>query len=137
MEREILFTIDTYNGVIDIYGPTNEKIASSKVIKIETVLENAVLTERRERLKCAKNDFQIKEIIQDTNWKIRVLNEQRKNKEKMEKDAELLVAFAKKAIYEVKAAKRRESRRNKSILLDNTNEEKPLRRSSRIASTKE
>lgn len=137
MESELLFTINTYNGPIDIYGPTNEKIASSKVIKIETVLENAVLNERRKRLKYAKNGFQIKEIIQDTNWKIRVLNEQRKNEEKMEKDAQLLIEFAKKAIKEVKEAKRRESRRNSSILLDNINEEKPLRRSTRIACTKE
>lgn len=137
MEREILFTVDTFTGPIDIFGPTKEKFNSSKVIKIESVLERAVMSERKKKLNCAKNAFQIREIMQDTNWKIRVLNEQRKNKEKREKDAELLVAFAKKAIYEVKAAKMREYRRNKSILLDNTNEEKPLRRSSRIASTKE
>ena len=137
MEREILFTVDTFTGPIDIFGPTKEKFNSSKVIKIESVLERAVMRERKKKLNYAKNAFQIREIMQDTNWKIRVLNEQRKNEEKMGKDAQLLIEFAKKAIKEVKEAKKRESRRNSSILLDNTNEEKPLRRSSRIASTKE
>ena len=42
------------------------------------------MRERKERLQKAKTDFEIKEIMNDTNWKIRVLNEQRFQEETQE-----------------------------------------------------
>lgn len=69
---------------IEIYGPTNENYQIQKKIEIKTVLERAMMRERKERLQKAKTDFEIKEIMNDTNWKIRVLNEQRFQEETQE-----------------------------------------------------
>tara|TARA_B100000900_G_scaffold413760_1_gene438512 strand:+ start:160 stop:492 length:333 start_codon:yes stop_codon:yes gene_type:complete len=82
MEKKILFTVENWKGdIVDIYGPTKEKLHSGKVIKVQSSLEHDMMHERRTLLSLAKTDREVKEIMRDTNWKIRVLNEQRLNEE--------------------------------------------------------
>ena len=83
MDNRILFTVEKWTGeMVDIYGPTNEKYGNEKVIEVISSLEHDIMHERRNLLAGAKSDYQVKEIMKETNWKIRVLNEQRKSDDK-------------------------------------------------------
>lgn len=83
MDNIKLFTVERWTGEeIDIYGPTNEKYENEKVIEVISSLEHDIMHERRKLIAGAKSDYQVKEIMKETNWKIRVLNEQRKNNDK-------------------------------------------------------
>lgn len=89
MNSKILFTVKKLNEhtnkyeTINIYGPTKQKKTSPKPIKVESELEKALIIERKERLKKAgNNNYMIKQIMDETNWQMRVLNEQRKIEEK-------------------------------------------------------
>tara|TARA_Y100000816_G_C25884933_1_gene461732 strand:- start:211 stop:561 length:351 start_codon:yes stop_codon:yes gene_type:complete len=83
MDNEILFTVEKWTGeIVDIYGPTNEKYGNEKVIEVISSLEHDIMHERRNLIAAAKSDYHVKEIMKETNWKIRVLNEQRKSNDK-------------------------------------------------------
>ena len=145
MSSQELFTVTVWKGIrnptcefVEIYGPTKQKLESGKPIMHVTTLGNHVLKERDQQLKnLDKNKkkyedsnrmeewaAEYKRIVQESNWKIRVLNEQEKQREKDLEDAELLLNFAKKAKQEEVRNIRKEKRANK--------QEEPLRRSKRI-----
>jgi hypothetical protein len=93
MSKPSLFTVEIESDYkkpenIEIYGPTNEKYQVQKKIEVKTKLERAMIRERKERLLKAKTDFEIKEVMNDTNWKIRVLNEQRYEEEQKQEKRE-------------------------------------------------
>lgn len=99
-EEQVLFTINnTFGGrvtkVADIYGPTKEKLEKTKPVPISSKYAKYILAERRERIKkldSHKNrnkyfkenkidelEKQKNEVIKETNWKLRVLEEQYRN----------------------------------------------------------
>lgn len=83
MDNKILFTVEKWRGgLVNIYGPTNEKYSNEKVIEVISSLEHDIMHERRNLIAGAKSDYEVKEIMRETNWKIRVLNEQRKSDDK-------------------------------------------------------
>ena len=93
MSKPSLFTVEIESDYknpesIEIYGPTNENYQVQKKIEVKSRLERAIIRERKERLLKAKTDFEIKEIMNDTNWKIRVLNEQRYQEEEIQEVCE-------------------------------------------------
>ena len=84
MENNILFTVEDWRGeFVNIYGPTNEELHKGKVIEVQSSLEHDIMHERRKLISFARTDYEVKEILRETNWKIRVLNEQRLNKEEI------------------------------------------------------
>jgi len=93
MSKPSLFTVKIESDYkkpesIEIYGPTNENYQVQKKIEVKSTLERAIIRERKERLLKAKTDFEIKEVMNDTNWKIRVLNEQRYEQQEKEDSEE-------------------------------------------------
>jgi hypothetical protein len=85
MESTILFTVKTYSGEeIPIYGPTNERLLSTKPVNSNVKYGRYIMRERDEKLKnlgtwniCNDNlEKEKRKIFMETNWKLRVLNEQ-------------------------------------------------------------
>ena len=85
MESSILFTVKTYSGEeIPIYGPTNERLLSTKPVNSNVKYGRYIMRECDEKLKhqdtyniCNDNlEKEKKKIFIETNWKLRVLNEQ-------------------------------------------------------------
>jgi hypothetical protein len=87
MESIILFTVKTYSGEeIPIYGPTSERLLSPKPVNSNVKYGRYIMRERDEKLKhldtCTWNIWNDKlekekrKIYIETNWKLRVLNEQ-------------------------------------------------------------
>ena len=84
MESSILFTVKTYSGEeIPIYGPTSERLLSTKLVNSHVKYGKYILSERDEKLKhvdtwniCNDNlEKEKRKIFIETNWKLRVLNE--------------------------------------------------------------
>ena len=85
MESTILFTVKTYSGEeIPIYGPTSERLLSTKPVNSNVKYGRYIMRECDEKLKhldtyniCNDNlEKEKKKIFIETNWKLRVLNEQ-------------------------------------------------------------
>jgi hypothetical protein len=85
MESTILFTVKTYSGEeIPIYGPTNERLLSTNPVTSNVKYGRYIMRERDEKLKnlgtwniCNDNlEKEKRKIFMETNWKLRVLNEQ-------------------------------------------------------------
>ena len=84
MESTILFTVKTYSGEeIPIYGPTSERLLSTKPVNSNVKYGKYIMRERDEKLKhldtwniCNDNlEKEKRKIFIETNWKLRVLNE--------------------------------------------------------------
>ena len=65
MSTNTLFTVKIERDYknpekIEIYGPTNETYQIQKKIEINTVLDRAMMRDRKERLQKAKSDFDVK-----------------------------------------------------------------------------
>jgi hypothetical protein len=128
MENQVLFTIITTYGnkVVDIYGPTNQLLESSKPVSSVSKYAMYVLDERRDRLKKLdsyemRNKYhrenkmdeleQMKnDVMKETNWKLRVLEEQSKQRIAMKEAAETLIMFAKTASRDSMRELRRQKR---------------------------
>ena len=101
MEKQVLFTITQTLGrkvtkVVDIYGPTNELLEKTKPVSSVSKYAGLVLAERKERLRKLdsyemRNKYhrenkmdeleQMKnDVMKETNWKLRVLEEQSKQR---------------------------------------------------------
>ena len=131
MTSQILFTITETFGrkvtkVVDIYGPTNELL--EKTIPVSSVCKYAryIIAERRERLRklnshVNRNKYfkenkmdeleELKnEVIKETNWKLRVLEEQSQERTYRNEAANTLLMFAKTASNERMRETRRQNR---------------------------
>ncbi len=155
MTKQELFTINkwTYQygkgdicEIISIYGPTREKLLSSRPVNSNVRYGRAVIDEERKKLrnlnswKTRNKYFQSgrmqefeeekKKINMETNWKLRVLNEQEREEKKKIEAANTLLEFAEQARKEVaqneRAHKRSKTREDKKA------QDLPLRRSRRL-----
>ena len=151
MTQQELFTINkwTYQyrkgdicEIISIYGPTNEKFESMRPVNSNVRLGSYVWRERNEKLKNLENhkvknkyfqsgrmeewENEKKNIILETNWKLRVLNEQAREEKNRMEAAEALIKFADETRKEAK----RNERRNKKV--NEVKEPQVLRRSLRL-----
>ena len=132
--------------IVEIYGPTKEKLESSRPVNstLSGRLGYHVIEERRERIKHrdsykVKNKYyqsgrmekweeEKKKAIMETNWKLRVLNEQEREKKKIQEAAEALLELSKTALKKERSEKAKRTReQNKAI----QNSQAP-RRSTRI-----
>ena len=154
MTKQELFTINkwTYQygkgdicEIISIYGPTREKLQSSRPVNSNVRYGRAVIDEERKKLKTlnawkTRNKYfqsghmqefeeEKKKINMETNWKLRVLNEQEREEKKKIEAANTLLEFAEQARKEV-AQKKRQSKAKKTIQDKKT--EMPIRRSNRL-----
>ena len=164
MTKQELFTINkwTYKygtgdicEIISIYGPTREKLQSSRPVNSNVRYGYAVIDEEKKKLKTlnalkTRNKYfqsgrmeeweqEKKQITMETNWKLRVLNEQeRSERKKMEEErkkmeaANTLVEFAEQARKEV--AQKERARKAKMMREDKTiqDQDVPIRRSKRL-----
>jgi hypothetical protein len=151
MSQQELFTVNkwTYQyrkgdicEIIPIYGPTNEKFESMRPVNSNVRLGSYVWRERNEKLKKLENhkvknkyfqsgrmeewENEKKNIILETNWKLRVLNEQAREEKNRMEAAEALIKFADETRKEAK----RNERRNKKV--NEVKEPQVLRRSLRL-----
>lgn len=128
MEKQVLFTITTTSGnkVVDIYGPTNQLLESSKPVSSVSKYAEYVLSERRQRIKKLDSyemrnkyfkenkmdelEHMKSEIMKETNWKLRVLDEQSQERIAKQEAAKTLLMFAKKARDERMRDMRRQKR---------------------------
>lgn len=152
---QVLFTINIWNyscwtgescEIVEIYGPTREKLESSRPVNssVGGRLGRSVMNERNERIeyldkfrvknkyhqsgRMAEWEAEKKKVILETNWKLRVLNEQVREKKKMQEAAEALVELSKTALKKERNEKAKRTReQNKAI----QNSQAP-RRSTRI-----
>lgn len=146
MEKQVLFTVTTIKGIkIPIYGPTNQQLQNSKPVASIHKYSPAVIRERKSLLEQHehyqnKNKYfqqgkinlweqEKKDIITLSNWKLRVLEEQKENELKNIEDAELLIEFAKLARRESATKARKENKLNNTASHLNT----VVRRSARLA----
>ena len=146
MEKQVLFTVTNIKGTeVPIYGPTNEKLESSKPVASTHKYSSAVIRERISLLKAHekyqnKNKYfqqgkmdiwekEKKDIMTLSNWKLRVLEEQKKNELKNIEDAEMLLKFALSARREAARKAKEEMKLSKPASPTNT----VVRRSSRLA----
>ena len=98
MEKQVLFTVTDIKGTsVPIYGPTNQKLESSKPVASTHKYSSDVIRERISLLKAHekyqnKNKYfqqgkmdiweqEKKDIMTLSNWKLRVLEEQKKKEE--------------------------------------------------------
>ena len=128
MEKQVLFTITTTSGnkVVDIYGPTNQLLESSKPVSSISKYAGYVLSERRQQIK-KLDSYEMRnkyfkennldeledmksEIMKETNWKLRVLDEQSQERVAKQEAAETLLMFAKKTRDESMRDMRRQER---------------------------
>lgn len=128
MEKQVLFTITTTSGnkVTDIYGPTNQLLETSKPVSSMSKYAGYVLSERRAQIKkldsyemrnkyfkenkMDKLEHMKSEVMKETNWKLRVLDEQSKQRIAMKEAAETLLMFAKTASGDSMRELRRQKR---------------------------
>ena len=128
MEKQVLFTITTTSGnkVVDIYGPTNQLLESSKPVSSISKYAGYVLSERRQQIK-KLDSYEMRnkyfkennldeledmksEVMKETNWKLRVLDEQSQERVAKQEAAETLLMFAKKTRDESMRDMRRQER---------------------------
>ena len=145
MEKQVLFTVTNYEGTkVPIYGPTKEKLESSKPVASTHKYSSDVIRERISLLKehekyQNKNKYfqqgkmdvweQEKDIMTLSNWKLRVLEEQKKNELKNIDDAEMLLKFALSARREAA----RKAKEEKKLTKPTSPQNIKVRRSARIA----
>jgi hypothetical protein len=146
MEKQVLFTVTDIKGTsVPIYGPTNQKLESSKPVASTHKYSSAVIRERISLLKAHekyqnKNKYfqqgkidiweqEKKDIMTLSNWKLRVLEEQKKNELKNIEDAEMLLKFALSARREAARKAKEEKKLSKPTSPTNTT----VRRSARLA----
>lgn len=128
MEKQVLFTITTTSGnkVADIYGPTNQLLESSRPVSSISKYAGYVLSERRAQIK-KLDSYEMRnkyfkenkmdeledmksEVMKETNWKLRVLDEQSQERIAKQEAAETLLMFAKTASNERMRDMRRQKR---------------------------
>lgn len=148
MEKQVLFTVTDIKGTsVPIYGPTNQKLESSKPVASTHKYSSDVIRERISLLKAHekhqnKNKYfqqgkidiweqEKKDIMTLSNWKLRVLEEQKKNELKDIEDAEMLLKFALSARRE--AARKAKEEKKLSKPTSPTNTTVTVRRSARLA----
>jgi len=146
MEKQVLFTVTNTKGTeVPIYGPTKEKLESSKPVASTHKYSSAVIRERISLLKAHekyqnKNKYfqqgkmdiweqEKKDIMTLSNWKLRVLEEQKKNELKNIEDAEILLKFALSARREAAKKAKEEKKLSKPTSPTYTT----VRRSARLA----
>tara|TARA_B100000161_G_scaffold154891_1_gene110329 strand:+ start:1979 stop:2464 length:486 start_codon:yes stop_codon:yes gene_type:complete len=146
MEKQVLFTVTDIKGTsVPIYGPTNQKLESSKPVASTHKYSSDVIRERISLLKAHekyqnKNKYfqqgkmdiweqEKKDIMTLSNWKLRVLEEQKKNELKDTEDAEMLLKFALSARREAARKAKEEKKVTKPASPKNT----LVRRSARLA----
>ena len=146
MEKQVLFTVTDIKGTsVPIYGPTNQKLESSKPVASTHKYSSDVIRERISLLKAHekyqnKNKYfqqgkmdiweqEKKDIMTLSNWKLRVLEEQKKNELKDTEDAEMLLKFALSARREAARKAKEEKKVTKPASPENT----VVRRSARLA----
>jgi hypothetical protein len=152
---EVLFTINIWGyeykkgktcEIVEIYGPTKEKLETSRPVNstLSGRLGYHVMEERRERIKHldsykVKNKYyqsgrmeeweqEKKKVIMETNWKLRVLNEQEREKKKIQEAAEALLELSKAALKKERSEKAKRTREQNKAKQNN----QPPRRSVRI-----
>lgn len=155
-ERNVLFTIYDFKGTVvrDVYGPTKEQLNKSKPVNCCITGAFYILQEERSKLKDIEKKYRevwkkdikdirekiIKRIRSETNWKLRVLNEQLRKKIKEEKIMEAAkikqeeVMEAAEALIKLsKSAERSIARKANKKKREEQQQQQPARRSSRIA----
>ena len=157
MTKQELFTINkwTYKygtgdicEIISIYGPTREKLQSSRPVNSNVRYGYAVIDEEKKKLKTlnalkTRNKYfqsgrmeeweqEKKQITMETNGKLRVINEKERRKRKKMEAANTLVEFAEQARKEV--AQKERARKAKMMREDKTiqDQDVPIRRSKRL-----
>ena len=123
MEQSILFTIYNRAGekVTDIFGPTNERLASQKPVSSSCKYGHYIMSERvaaLQQLREMRNrqtEEMENEIFKETNWKLRVLNGQEKNNQVQVVARIPLLEFAKQA---ERASNRQERNQNKPQVVE-------------------
>ena len=155
MTKQELFTINNWTyqygkgnvcEILSIYGPTREKLQSSRPVNSNVRYGRSVIDEERNKLrnldawKTRNKYFQTgrmeefeeekKKINMETNWKLRVLNEQEREEKKKIEAANTLLEFAEQARKEV-AQKERAHKANKTRQ-DKKAQDVPVRRSKRL-----
>mgnify|MGYP003983038801 FL=1 len=153
MESIILFTVKTYSGEeIPIYGPTSERLLSTKAVNSNVKYGMYIMRERNEKLKHLdtwniRNKYfnegnmdnlekEKKKIVMETNWKLRVLNEQEAARIRKVEAANALLEFAEKAKKEMYNKERNEKAKVTRENNLKNQKEQPLRRSSRLLNNK-
>lgn len=136
--------------IVEIYGPTKEKLETSRPVNsnVGGRLGYYVMKERNERTKHLDNyhvknkyyqagkmqewEDEKKKVIMETNWKLRVLNEQEREKKKMQEAAEALLELSRTARDDVlkkeRSVKAKRTREENKVKQNN----QPVRRSTRI-----
>ena len=141
-EKRVLFSIYNYKGEVvrDVYGPTHEQLNKPKPVNCCIKGAFYLLEEERRNIRKTETHYphvwkkEIKEIREkivkriksETNWKLRVLNEQLREKNKESKDIEKTMEAAQALIKLSMSAERKANNKKKREL-------QPSRRSSRIA----
>jgi len=141
--KSVLFSIYDYKGTVvrDVYGPTNEKLNKTKPVNCCIAGAFYILQEESRRIGHIKSQYSrrkgiteisefIKKIKKETNWKLRVLNEQLKEKIKESKIIEETMKAAQALIKLSKSAERIATRKANK---EKREGQQPVRRSSRIA----
>ena len=149
MEREILFTVKTFKMEdVVIYGPTNEKLENTRPVNSNVKYGCYIMSERREKMKIL-NSFSMRnsyikegkidelekqknDVVKETNWKLRVLNEQEKENQRRLEAAETLLRL--KTDEENRIRKEQIQEKAKKTRMENKmkQQEQPLRRSNRV-----
>ena len=145
MEREILFTLKTFKMEdVVIYGPTNEKLENTRPVNSNVKYGCYVMSERREKMKIL-NSFSMRnsynkegkmdelekqknDVIKETNWKLRVLNEQEKENKRRLEAAETLLRLKTDEENRIRKEKAKKTRMENKM----KQQEQPLRRSTRM-----
>ena len=153
MDSQILFKIKTYSGEeISIYGPTCEILGSSKPVNSKVKYGSYIMKERNDRLKYLNSwkirktyyeqgkmdefDNEKNKVILETNWKLRVLNEQENERIIIEKAAIALLEFAEKVKKEMRDKERYEKAQSSREYNLKFRINQPLRKSSRLLNKK-
>lgn len=151
MEKQVLFTIITTSGnkVVDIYGPTNQLLESSKPVSSVSKYAGYVLSERRAQIKkLDSHEMRNKyfkenkldeledmksEVMKETNWKLRVIDEQSQERISRKEAANTLLMFAKTASAEHMRDMRRQQREHRKQNLElHELDTRSIRRSQRL-----
>ena len=138
----ILFEIKNYQGKVlkVVKGTTKQDINKPKVVDVNIEGGNYIVSEERDRIQEVKNNYRqvwkkdvkqqreqlIETIKKETNWKLRVLNEQAKEAKKRQDIMEAAEAL-------IMLSKQEAKKKSKKVV---TNESLKPRRSSRIAASK-
>ena len=152
MNRQVLFKVRSSGEEISIYGPTHEVLESSKPVNSNVKYGAYIMKERNVRLKDL-NSWNIRKryyeqgkmdefekeknkVIMETNWKLRVLNEQENERILREEAANALLEIAEKAKKEMRDKERYEKAQATREQNLKIRSEQPLRKSLRLLNKK-